>query len=97
MSFPIHSLLISFLPIILRILNTRSQFRIESWIRASDGEKIPHSSLHKSRFPRAFFYKGKEKKIEKNEETIGDILAAETARCPEVPLQLRRNPTNRTR
>lgn len=46
---------------------------------SDDGQKKdPPCSLHKSRSPRAFLDNKEEgKKIERNEETIGDILAAE--------------------
>jgi len=89
MSSPSHPLIL-FLPVILRILNTRSQFRIESRIRAGEPgcreerkKKSPaqispcraRQGLQRERKRR----KGKKRKerIERNEETIGDILAAE--------------------
>jgi len=96
MSSPSHPLIL-FLLVILRILNTRSQFRIESRIRAGDraaGRKKKSPAHVTFPLPReAGPTKGKKKKrekkrerIERNEETIGDILAAE------APLQaLRRS------
>lgn len=86
MSFRSFLLLLILFFLILRILNTRSQFGIESRIRISNGEKNPPCPPYTNHaFPARSPTKERKKKHERNEETIGDILAAEAARRPGRP------------